>query len=442
MPRLSSTIVVAGLCAFSVAARSAAQDTSKTNEGVRLLLRYDPGTKPGVLVLNIPGDAGDSVRAILQRDFDYSDRINVVAPDGTGFPEAPTAGKTGNYPIYAKLGAVAIVQTTLTPAGVHVAVHDVAQGRVARVKDFALSVKPNSPDWRLAVHAVSDELESWVTGVRGIAATRVAYSQGARVWIVDSDGANPTVESDGGTALSPAWHPKGTHLVYCLVGPRGAQIVLKEFGGSTRVVAGSPGTANLSPIFSPDGNTIVYAHGEENGTDLYAIPMSGGGPAHRITVGRGSDNTSPTFSNDGRRIAFTTGRMGHPEIYISDADGTNAEALTSYTPGDQSYRSDPDWSPDGRLIAYQSLVAGTYQILTIALRDRTNRRLTNEGENDQPSWAPDSRHLVFSSTRGGAKQLIVLDTESGRVRQLTHAAGARTAAWSAPLRSAATSQTP
>ena len=95
-----------------------------------------------------------------------------------GFPDAPIAGKNGNYPLYAKLGAVALVQATPTATGLHVAVHDVAQQKVARVKDFGIGGTPNSREWRMSVHNVSDELEAWVTGVRGIAATRVAYVQG------------------------------------------------------------------------------------------------------------------------------------------------------------------------------------------------------------------------------------------------------------------------
>src|SRR5690349_10036465 len=145
-----------------------AQDTT------RLVLRYDPNTKPGVLVLRIPGTTGDSLRAIVQRDLDYGDRINVVAADEAGFPDAPTAGKNSNYPLYAKLGAVALVQATPTASGLHVAVHDVAGQKVARVKDFSVDGTPNSREWRMAVHNVSDEIEAWITGVRGIAATRVA----------------------------------------------------------------------------------------------------------------------------------------------------------------------------------------------------------------------------------------------------------------------------
>ena len=78
-------------------------------------------------------------------------------------------GENGNYPLYAKLGALALVQATPTASGLHVAVHDVAQQKVAGVRDFVLSGAPNSREWRMSVHIVSDELESWITGVRGIA---------------------------------------------------------------------------------------------------------------------------------------------------------------------------------------------------------------------------------------------------------------------------------
>jgi len=432
---LRAALLVAAITTIPLA-RATAQDTLQ--QAIRIGLRYDPNTKPGVLVLRVPGVNGDSLRAILQRDFDNGDRINVVAAEETGFPDAPVAGKNGNYPLYAKLGAVAIVQATPTATGLHVAVHDVAQQKVARVKDFAIDGTPNSRAWRMSVHNVSDELEAWVTGVHGIAATRVAYVQGVRngrLYVIDSDGSFPTPVGDDSGGMSPTWHPKGTHLAYSVVGAHGCcqLYVLDLASGAARRLEAVGGGLNSTPVFAPDGAVIVYTHGEESGTDLFATTAFERGPARRITVGRGSDNTSPTFSPDGRRLAFTSGRLGHPEIYISDADGTNPQPLT-YSVGDQNYRSNPDWSPDGRLVAYQSQQTdGSFQLNTISLRDRSVKQLTSDGSNEDASWAPDSRHIIFSSTRTGSKQLFVIDSESGRWRQLTRNGGVRLPAWSPPL---------
>jgi TolB protein len=116
-----------------------------------------------------------------------------------------------------------------------------------------------------------------------------------------------------------------------------------------------------------------------------------------------------------------------------DADGTNVDLLTPLDLGESAYRASPDWSPDGRLVAFQSRVSGAFQLMTVNLRDRSLRQLTSDGRNEDPSWAPDGRHLVFTSDRAGARQLWVLDVESGRTRQLTRGQPARAPAWSPRL---------
>ena len=138
-------------------------------------------------------------------------------------------------------------------------------------------------------------------------------------------------------------------------------------------------------------------------------------------------------SPDGRRLAFTSGRSGHPEVYIVNIDGTEPDLLTPFQFGDDIYRASPNWSPDGRLVVFESRVNGRFQIETIALRDRTVRQLTSDGINEDPKWAPDSRHVVFTSNRTGVRQLFILDSESGRTRQLTLGGPARLSAWSRAL---------
>jgi TolB protein len=379
---------------------------------------------------------------MVQRDLDYSDRFSIVLLDGTD-PSTFRGAKAGaalNYPLFVRLGAAAVVQMTFVGGSVHVALHDVAKGSVMNVADFALPPRPNSREWRLAIHGLSDEIERWITGLKGIAQTRIAFVDGQRIRIVDSDGAGDEVTSITGNALSPAWNPSGTILTYSTFGTASRIMVYDLRTGRSRMLRNAtPAHANLSPVFSPSGDNIVYSHADDDGSDLFLVPVTDDVPARRISVGRGTDNVQPTFSPDGRRLAFTSGRPGHPEVYIMDADGTNAELLTSFDFGDKNYRSDPDWSPDGRLVAFQSQFAdGRFQIMTISLRDRSTKLLTSEGSNEQPSWAPDGRHLVFVSTRSGVRQLWIVDTESGRLRQLARVAGALLPAWSPRLGSGAT----
>ena len=423
--RLSSSRVLAALL-LAAPLPLAAQDT--TSRGVRIGLTYDPGTKPGVVVLPVSGLAGDSIAVIIARDLDLGDRINVIALDAAA---ARTVARVGgpNWALLAQLGAAAAVQVAPTAHGLHLAVYNVATKQTALIRDYPAPPMSDARAWRAAVHGLSDELEESLTGTRGIARTRVLFERGGRLWVVDGDGQAEMPIAGAATPGSASWHPSGRAITYSTYVP--SQIVVQDLGGRPRTIASGSGVY-ISPIFTPDGASAVYAHGVDDGVDLYIAPITGGG-GRRLSVGRGSDNVSPSFSPDGRRIAFLSGRAGHPEIYTMDADGTNVDLLTPLDVGEGAYRASPDWSPDGRLIAFQSRIGGLFQLMTVTLRDRGVKQLTSDGNNEDPSWAPDVRHLVFVSNRSGTRQLWVIDVESGRTRQLTRGASARHPAWSPRL---------
>lgn len=405
-------------------------------QGVRLGLSYGVGVKPGVIVLPVDSAGPDSLRAIVQRDLDYGDRVNVIALESSAARAlAPRLTGRFNYPLFSKLGAAAIVQAQRTSSGVRVAVYDVTARKLLRSDTFELAEEPNSAAWRMAVHGLSDEVQRWIDGQRGIAQTRMLFVRDGKIWIVDSDGANERRLTSGKLDLSPSWSPTGRSFVYSGYTDRGSQIATYDFAsGDTQWKMATSRGLNITPTFTPDGSAIVYASGSERGTELVRMNSTSSDEALPVSVGRGSDNTSPSFSPDGRRMVFMSGRSGQPQLYVMDADGTNPQLLTQYNYGEGSYRASPDWSPDGRAVAYQARLGGAFQIMTIDLRDRSTKQLTSDGENEDPSWAPDARHIVFSSTRSGSKQLWVVDSESGRLRQLTRGGvSSRLPAWSPPL---------
>jgi TolB protein len=386
---------------------------------------------PGIALTEAAGQFGDSVRAIMRRDFDFSDRVRIASTSTlVGDPRLVSNATPADYSRFAKLGAAYVVSARLDNGRLAVTLFDVTAMRVAKERDYPLTGGPADPAARATIHAASDDVVEWVTGERGIAESRIVYVQGGRARVVDSDGANDHAVTSSGAALSPAWHPSGRAIVFSDFGDAGTQIAqLDLLTGRTTLLKASGRGLNITPVFTPDGSNIVYASGGEQPADLVIAPASNRGSARKMGAGSLTEQSSPTFSPDGHRVAFISPSPKTPQIYTMNIDGSDIQQLTPSVAGVRSYRTGPDWSPDGTKIAYEQQ-NGDFQIWMINIADKKMRKLTSVGENEDPSWAPDSRHVVIATTRNRAKYLFVLDTKTGRMRQLTHLDGARLAAWS------------
>jgi TolB protein len=95
-----------------------------------------------------------------------------------------------------------------------------------------------------------------------------------------------------------------------------------------------------------------------------------------------------------------------------DGGGQRALAL----PG--SYNTSPDWSPDGREIAYQSRGEGAvFSIWSHDVESGATRRLTSgPWADEEPSYSPDGRKIAFTSTRRGGKLLFVMGRDGSDPR--------------------------
>src|ERR1700693_887490 len=94
-------------------------------------------------------------------------------------------------------------------------------------------------------------------------ATRAMYERGGSLWIVDSDGAQAHAVSGTEGGLSPTWHPTGRYVAYQQLANTGHHtIVVKDLSGASAAKSFSAGhTLNMTPAFSPDGNTLAFASG-------------------------------------------------------------------------------------------------------------------------------------------------------------------------------------
>jgi len=419
------------------------QDTSAIDRGVRIGIIYRPGVRPGLVALpRSGGGAGlDSVRAIIARDLDYSDRFEIITLPGgdsirlssstTGTPARGSTSRNGtsrpssaansalNYPLYQALGADFALDVTRAGDTTLATLHDIAAASVRRTVRATLP-PPTSPDFRLAVHRLGDQVVQAALGVTGISATRVLFVREGKVYQIDQDGADQKlVSSTNRQAMSPAWAADGRHFAYMEFQAGKGWLYFQEMGTDKRTAVSTTGTAlDFTPAFSPDQQTMVFSRATEEGTDLYSINIKNNCCLRRLTVGRFSDNLSPTFSPDGQRIAFVSTRPGLPQIYVMAADGTDQQLFAPFDYGVTGSSNAPEWSPDGQSVAFHRDVAGTLQVFVLDVRTRTVRQLTSVGRNEDPTWAPDSRHLAFVSDRSGYRQLWIIDLDTGRIRPL------------------------
>lgn len=431
--RLTPSLAACGLLLLAAAAPrgAAAQDTLRPPDGVRIGIEYRPGVRPAIVVL--PTRGLDSVRAIVTRDLDFSDRFEVIplAAGDSAAVAANAGGRTVNYPLFRTLGAEYALEVGMDGSGVMLRLHDVVAGTVRREQRF-LFPAPFDVAFRLAVHRAADEVIRWISGTPGYAASQLLFVAERKLYRVDSDGGGFTqVSAPGEEVLSPTWSPDGSRYAYTRFGAGTGSVVIQGTSGGPRSVV--PGTAtalNITPSFSPDGRLLAYAHSEEDGTDIFVADVVQNCCVQRLTVGRYSDNLSPTFAPDGRRLAFVSTRAGQPQIYVMAADGTDQELFASFDYGATGPSNAPEWSPDGASVVFHRDVSRAPQVFVLDVASRRVRQLTSAGRNEDPTWAPDGRHIAFVSDRSGRRQLWVIDSVTGRIRQLTFLGQARLPAWS------------
>ena len=184
-----------------------------------------------------------------------------------------------------------------------------------------------------------------------------------------------------------------------------AQLFSTQANGSElRQLTHDPAISAGYPDRSPDGRTIVYEGDPASGqgdSEIFTVSIRGGS-SHQLTRNRTEDQ-DPAWSPDGTHIALchSTSEGLPSRIFVMRRDGSHLRRLTSSRGnGPEAHTSDcePQWSPNGRWIAFASARAGRSAIYKVPASGGRIRRVTplflDAGD---PNWSPDGGRIVFES---------------------------------------------
>jgi Tol biopolymer transport system component len=177
----------------------------------------------------------------------------------------------------------------------------------------------------------------------------------------------------------------------------------------------------LSLAISPHSHRLVFAQSRRE-MDIYRADLSGkAGEVRSIPLIASSRlDRYPQYSPDGKKIAFVSLRSGDWQLWTCDSDGTNTVQITSFDRGEVAF---PTWSPDGQQIGFSSNAEGSYQAYVVNASGGKPRKREDLGTDVSGwIWTRDGRWVVyFCSGPGEApQQLCRVPAQGGHAEQLTH----------------------
>jgi Tol biopolymer transport system component len=231
---------------------------------------------------------------------------------------------------------------------------------------------------------------------------------------------------DGSSILGLAWKPDGSGVLASSAGHLGlSRIFSIPFRpgtmSETRDVRLLQFGERARGISIGKNGRIVYA-AQFRDANMWRVDLaSPAQPSHVRIAASTLDEETPDYSPDGRRLAFASTRSGVEEIWLANSDGSNPKQVT-FTGGPQC--SNPRWSRDGRLILFNSRREGSADLYLLDPETGEVRRLTNHPDEElEANWSRDGRTIYFGSNRTGRFEIWQMPAVGGTPVQITKQGG-------------------
>jgi eukaryotic-like serine/threonine-protein kinase len=205
-------------------------------------------------------------------------------------------------------------------------------------------------------------------------------------------------------------------------------IVFDRTGKELRTV-GTPGDISNMKL-SPDGRRLAVVALDSSVANyklwIYDLFRE---KATRLTFGSNRDN-SPIWAPDGKSLVFASIKKGPYDLFEKRSDTTGSEEPALQSP---AAKYPTDWSPDGRFIAFTSTTPGNSKAAVWILPRFGDRKpyifLQNDFNIEDAFFSPDGHWLAYGSDESGRSEIYVTPFPGGGSKWQISLAGGTSPRW-------------
>ena len=163
--------------------------------------------------------------------------------------------------------------------------------------------------------------------------------------------------------------------------------------GSWRNLTRSPGVADRTPVWSPDGEQIAW-FSDASGEYQLVVSDQQGQDQRTVSIEEPSFYFQPRWSPDGSKLAFTD---THYRVQVMDVASGGVQHVDTDRYAHPERTMNPVWSPDSRYIAYARRLDTQLRVISVYDTETGERHQITDGMADAitPVWDESGDYLYF-----------------------------------------------
>ena len=309
-------------------------------------------------------------------------------------------------------------------------VFDIKKG--SKVRSSTVYGIPNKN--RQLAHYISDGIYEEITGIQGIASTKILYvtqNKDYRLVVADADGKNEQILLESSEPIiSPSWSPDSKKVAYVSFETGMAKVFIQDIASGDRELVIENSSQISSPAWSPDGKFLSLTMYQDGNAEIYILNLKNKNLT-RLTNHYAID-TESTWSKKGSKIMFTSGRSGSPQLYEINLRKSNARPRRITFDG--NYNAKGTYLPNNEGIVFVHRADVNFQIALKYFDENFIRPLTESQMDESPSISPNGNVIVYSIKEEDLGLLSGVTLSGAKFKLPATEGSVREPAWSGFLR--------